>query len=33
MRVKDFILGFSLAVAGRALIPQLLLRKFARDVG
>jgi ketosteroid isomerase-like protein len=32
MRVKDFILGFSLAVAGRALIPQLLLRKFARDV-
>jgi ketosteroid isomerase-like protein len=32
MRTKGFILGFSLATAGRALIPQLLLLKFARDV-
>jgi ketosteroid isomerase-like protein len=32
MRVKNFVLGFSVAVTGRALIPQLLLRKFARDV-
>lgn len=32
MRVKDFILGLSVAVTVRALIPRLLLLKFARDV-
>jgi ketosteroid isomerase-like protein len=32
MRVKNFVLGFGVAVTGRALIPQLLLLKFARDV-
>jgi hypothetical protein len=32
MRAKGFILGFGLATAGRALIPRLLLLKFARDV-
>lgn len=32
MRVKDFVLGFSVAVSGRALIPRLLHVKFARDV-
>jgi ketosteroid isomerase-like protein len=32
MRVKSFGLGFSVAIAGRALVPHLLMRKFARDV-
>ena len=32
MCVKDFILGLSVAVTVRALIPRLLLLKFARDV-
>jgi ketosteroid isomerase-like protein len=32
MRTKGFILGFSVATAGRALVPRLLLLKFARDV-
>jgi ketosteroid isomerase-like protein len=32
MRAKGYILGFSVAIAGRALIPQLLRFKFARDV-
>ncbi len=32
MRTRGLILGFSLATAARMLIPQLLLRKFARDV-
>lgn len=30
--MKGFIVGFSLAVAGRAFFPQLLLRKFTKDV-
>jgi hypothetical protein len=32
MRTKGFILGFGVAIAGRALIPQLLRFKFVRDV-
>jgi ketosteroid isomerase-like protein len=32
MRTKGFILGFGVATAGRALIPQLLRLKFVRDV-
>ena len=32
MRDKGFILGFSIAIAGRALVLQLLRLKFARDV-
>ncbi len=32
MRAKDLTLGFALAVVGQALIPRLLLVKFARDV-
>jgi ketosteroid isomerase-like protein len=33
MRIKDFILGFGVAVAGRSFIPFLLRFKFGRDVG
>ncbi len=32
MRAKDFAFGFCAAIAGRALIPKLLLLKFGRDV-
>jgi len=32
MRTKGFVLGFSVAIASRALIPRLLRLKFARDV-
>jgi hypothetical protein len=32
MRGKDFAFGFCAAIAGRALIPKLLLLKFGRDV-
>ena len=32
MRARDFALGFCAAATGRALLPQLLLLKFGRDV-
>lgn len=32
MRARSFVLGFCAAIAGRALIPKLLLVKFTRDV-
>jgi ketosteroid isomerase-like protein len=32
MRTRGFILGLSVAIAGRALVPKLLRLKFARDV-
>ncbi len=33
MRVKGLIVGFSVAIAGRALVPVLLRLKFVQDVG